>query len=166
MNWRISPIGAIVLLGILGVNAWLLAIVAIETVSDDQPPVDRVNWNPSLSTSVASAVSRRPIEVYGQILARPVFFKSRQPFVPTPTRPSPATMPASPTVVIDPGLVLGGILINSDVRKAYVFGRVGASGTWTSEGDEFMGWRIRSITGTGVKLEQRGRSIDLPLYPQ
>jgi hypothetical protein len=57
-------------------------------------------------------------------------------------------------------------MINSGVRKAYVFGKTGAAGTWTSEGDDFMGWRVRSISGIGAKLEQQGRSIDLLLYPR
>jgi hypothetical protein len=166
MSWRISPIYVIGFLGILAVNIWLLALVAIEMVSDNQSVADRVDWNPGLSASVASAVSRRPIGAYGQILARPVFSKSRQPFVPPPTPPSPVSMPASLTAIIDPGLVLGGIMINSGVRKAYVFGKTGAAGTWTSEGDDFMGWRVRSISGTGAKLEQQGRSIDLLLYPR
>ena len=57
-------------------------------------------------------------------------------------------------------------MIKNDVRKAYVFSRAGASGAWTREGDEFMGLQIRSITRTGAKLKQKGRSLDLQLYPQ
>ena len=57
-------------------------------------------------------------------------------------------------------------MIKSDVKKAYVFSRAGTNGIWTSEGDEFMGWQVRSINRGGVKLEQKGRSIDLQLYPQ
>jgi hypothetical protein len=44
-------------------------------------------------------------------------------------------------MIVDPGLVLGGVMIKNDVRKSYVFSRAGASGAWASEGDEFMGQR-------------------------
>jgi hypothetical protein len=40
------------------------------------------------------------------------------------------------------------------------------SGAWASEGDEFMGWQIKPINRAGAKIEQKGRSIDLQLYPQ
>jgi hypothetical protein len=45
-----------------------------------------------------------------------------------------------PPAVVDPGFVLGGVMIKNDVRKVCVFSRAGVSGAWTSEGDEFMGW--------------------------
>ena len=166
MNWRISPIRAIGLLAFLGVNIWLLGFVAIEVMSDNRTLSDKVDWNHGLSASVAKAGSRKPIETYAHILAQPVFFRSRQPFVPAPSAPLPVSLPAPPTVVIDPGLTLGGVMIKGGVKKAYVFNKAGTSGTWTSEGDDFMGWRVGSISGTGAKLEQKGRSIDLLLYPQ
>ena len=57
-------------------------------------------------------------------------------------------------------------MIKNDVRKAYVFSRAKAGGVWIGEGDDFMGWQIRSINKTNAQLEQKGRSIDLQLYPQ
>ena len=90
---------------------------------------------------------------------------SREPFVLAPP-PPPRLQCCLRPVVVDPGLVLGGVMIKNDVRKAYVFSRSNASGAWASEGDDFMGWQIRSINRTGAKLEQKGRSIDLQLYPQ
>ena len=165
MKRRIAPLSAAGLFIVAGVNAWPLAAIAIEVASDSSADADKVDWNLSLSASVGSVANRRPIEAYGQILARPVFFKSREPFVLAPPPPPPAPM-LPPPVVIDPGLVLGGVMIKNDVRKAYVFSRSNASGAWASEGDDFMGWQIRSINRTGAKLEQKGRSIDLQLYPQ
>lgn len=166
MKWGISPLGAAGLLIPLGVNVWLLAAIAAEVMSDGSTANDKVDWNLTLSAPAANVADRKPIEAYRQILARPVFFKSREPFVPAPA-PSPQALPAAPpTKVVDPGLVLGGVMIENEVRKAYVFSRAGVSGAWTSEGDEFMGWKIRSINGAGAQLEQQGRSIDLQLYPR
>jgi hypothetical protein len=166
MKWRIAPLGAVGLLIALGLNAWLVTAIATEIVSDRLAATDKANWNLSLSTSAGNVANRRPIDAYKQILARPVFFKSREPFVPPPAPPPPVLVVATPPMVVDPGLVLGGVMIKNDVRKAYVFSRANASGAWTSEGDGFMGWQIRSINGAGAKLEQKGRSIDLQLYPR
>jgi hypothetical protein len=58
------------------------------------------------------------------------------------------------------------VMIKSGLKKAYVFSRANAIGAWASEGEEFMGWQIRSINGAGAKLEQGRRSIELKLYPR
>jgi hypothetical protein len=165
MKLRIAPLALVGLLTAVAVNAALLVAIAAEVVSDKLAAADKVEWNPSLPASVGNVASRRPIEAYRPIVARPVFFKSREPWVPPPPPPPPVLMAAPPPVVIDPGLVLGGVVIKDTVRKAYVFSRAGAGGAWTAEGEEFMGWKIRSINGAGAKLEQQGRSIDLQLYP-
>jgi hypothetical protein len=166
MRWRIAPLRAAGLLIVLGINAGLLVSIATQATSDHLAAADKAAWNANLSGAVANATNRKQIESYGQILTRPVFFRSREPFVPAPAPPPPALIAAPPLMVVDPGLVLGGVMMKNDVRKAYVSSIAGASGAWTSEGDEFMGWRIRSISRTGAKLEQGGRSIDLQLYPQ
>ena len=166
MKWSISPVGAAGLFIVAGINVWLLTAIVIEIVSDSQPAADKVDWNLSLSALVGNVANRRPVEAYRQILARPVFFKSREPFVPAPPPPPPVLIATPPPTVVDPGLVLGGVMIKNDVRKAYVFSKAGTNGAWTGEGDEFMGWKMTSINRTGAKLEQKGRSIDLLLYPQ
>ena len=56
-------------------------------------------------------------------------------------------------------------MLKSDTKKAYLFSKAGTGCAWTVEGGEFMGWKVRSINGTGAKIEQMGRSIDLQLYP-
>lgn len=166
MKSRIAPLGLVGLLIASGVNVGLLTIVVIEVVSDNLVAVDKVEWSPNLSESIGNVANRSPIDAYRQILTHPVFFKSREPYVPPPPAPPPALIAAPRPVVIDPGLVLGGIMIKNNVRKAYVFTRAGTGGTWTAEGEEFMGWKVRSINGTGAKLEQQGRSIELQLYPK
>lgn len=166
MNLRIAPLGLVGLLIAFGANAGLLTIVVTEVVSDNLAAVDKVEWSPNLPASIGNVANRSPIDAYRQILTHPVFFKSREPYVPPPPAPPPALIAAPRPVAIDPGLVLGGVMIKNNVRKAYVFNRAGAAGTWTAEGEEFMGWKVRSINGTGAKLEQQGRSIDLQLYPK
>ena len=165
MRWRIAPLRAAGLVIVLGVNAGLLASVMTQVTSDSLAAVDKVAWNANLSGSVANAANRKPIEGYGRILARPVFFKSREPFVPVP--PTPPVVPAPPPpVIVDPGLVVGGVMIKNGLSKAYLFSNAGSGGAWASEGEMFQGWKVTSVARTGVTLEQSGRSIDLQLYPR
>ncbi|OIQ69384.1 hypothetical protein GALL_490140 [mine drainage metagenome] len=166
MKLRISPLATAGLLFGLSVNAWLSIAVVTEVLSDGSAGIDKADWNLGLSAPVGSVATRKPIEAYKQILARPIFFKSREPFVPAPPPPPQALTAATPPIAVDPGLVLGGVMIKKDVRKAFVFSRAGSGGAWIGEGDDFMGWQIRSIDKTSAKLEQKGRSIDLQLYPQ
>ena len=119
-----------------------------------------------MSSSGEKVAAAKPVDAYREILVRPIFFRSREPYVPAPPPPPPAVAAMPPPVVVDPGLVLGGVMIKNGVRKAYLFSRANiAGGTWISEGQDFMGWSIRSVSGADAKLEQQGRSIDLRLYP-
>ena len=166
MMRHISPFRAGILLFALGVNAWLLLAVAAELASSDLAITEKAVWKPQLSSSGEKVATAKPIDAYRGILAHPIFFKSREPFVPAPPPPPPAVAAMPPPVVVDPGLVLGGVMIKSGMKKAYVFSRANTSGAWANEGDEFLGWQIRSINGAGAKLEQGGRSIELKLYPR
>jgi hypothetical protein len=166
MKWRMAPLHAAGLLIVLGINAGLLVSIATQIASDHRAAADKAAWNANLSGSLANAINRKPIEGYGQILARPVFFKSREPFVPAPAPPPPVPVMTPPPMITDPGLVVGGVMIKKGLRKAYLFSRAGPGGEWAGEGEMFQGWKVRSVDRTGVKLEQGGRSIDLQLYPR
>jgi len=166
MMRHISPFRAVVLLFALGVNASLLLAVAAELASSDLSVTEKAVWNPQLASTGDKVATAKPIDAYREILARPPPLKSREPFVPAPPPPPPAVVAMPPPVVVDPGLVLGGVLIKNGAKKAYLFSRANAGGgAWISEGQDFMGWSIRSVSGAGAKLEQQGRSIDLRLYP-
>lgn len=164
MRFRgISPIEAASLLLLMGIDLWLLKIVAIEILSEDPSVADKVEWNANLAASSQGPAKQKPIDAYREIVAHPVFSKSREPFVPPP--PPPPVAVAPPPAPVDPGLVLGGVMIKHDFKKAYVFSRAGTNGAWIKEGEDFMGWKVVSIGKGGAKLEQMGRSIDLSLYP-
>jgi hypothetical protein len=166
MRWRLSPLATAGWVVGLALNAWLLTSVVGQLSSDGFDGVDKLEWNTGLSAPTGKGASRQPIDGYREILARPVFSKSREPFVPPPPGPPPARITAPPPAVVDPGLVLGGIMMKNNVKKVYVFSKSGTGGSWASEGDEFMGWKVTAIDRAGTRLEQSGRSIDLQLYPR
>jgi len=79
-------------------------------------------------------------ESYGEILAHPIFFKPRAPFAP-PSPPPAAPPPAPPPpVAIDPGLVVGGVVIKDNLAKAFLFSKSGSiASAWVSQGEMVQG---------------------------
>jgi hypothetical protein len=146
-------------------NIFLLSGIVWSLVGNSTISSEKIYWSAGLSASIDSAFSRKPIDAYSEVLVRPVFFRSRGPFVPAPPHSSTVAV-AAPSPPPDPSFVLGGVMMNDSVRKAYVFSRNGVGGEWIAEGEDFMGWRVGSIGQGSAKLEQAGRRIDLQLYPR
>jgi len=165
---RLSPLAAAGLLVLCGINAWMLAAI----IGDDTPE-DRGNMATSeqalrLATTSDNFPNSKSINKYSETLAHPVFFKTRLPFVPPPPAPPPppAKMVTPAPAPIDPGLVLGGVMINRALKRAYLFTKSEPHGTWVTEGESFMGWTVQSIDSTGMRLQQQNRTVELTLYPQ
>ncbi len=166
MRRRIAPITAIALIATGSLNLLLVWEIVRFVLSNDVTMSGRSAWDAGLS-SIADATSRKPLESYAQILARPVFFKSREPFVaPPPTPPQPPAQVQSSVAAGDPGLIVEGVMIKAGLSRVFLLSRGGANGTWVSEGEAFQGWQVKSIDRTGVKLEQSGRPLELQLYPK
>ncbi|HEY7300025.1 MAG TPA: hypothetical protein VH684_19130 [Xanthobacteraceae bacterium] len=165
MRSRITPLAAASLLALVGIDAWLLATIIDDAfLSEDPSPVRAPDWSPKVSGST-ELVLAKPIVSYDQTLRRPLFFKKREPFVPRP--PAAPPKPAPPPVVQkDPGLVLGGVVIDHNIKKAYLFTRADPHGAWVSEGENFMGWKVQSVDSNSTTLQQNSRFVELHLYPQ
>jgi hypothetical protein len=165
MKWRVAPLTALTLLAVGGLNLLLMAEVVTQVRAYDATGSDAAAWEPRLTSSIAGGTGRKPAEAYREILAHPAFFKSREPFVPPP--PAPVSTPVQPQpVVVDPGLVVAGVMVKSGLSKIYLLSRTDPGGTWASEGETFRGWQVKSIDKSGARLEQDGRSLDLQLYPR
>jgi hypothetical protein len=164
---RATRSGGLLVLG--GLNVLLFATVLAQIASDDRPATQGIDWNPQVGRSVEPVTTKKPIGNYKLTLTHPVFFKARAPFVPPPSPPPHAppkpVQPAAP-VVADPGLVLGGVMANHDLRKAYLFTKANSAGSWVVEGESFMGWKIQSVDATSARLQQKDRTIELQLYPR
>jgi len=168
MKQRIAPWRTIVLAGLVSLNVGLAAIAVSALLSSDAPAQARVDWTPPTATAGTTPPDAKPIARYLQTLAHPIFFKTREPFVPPPPAPPPPPpmIRPPPPLVADPGLMLGGIMVMHGVRKAYVFRKTDPFGTWVADGEDFMGWRIQTIDATGIALANGERKIDLKLYPE
>jgi hypothetical protein len=166
MKLQIAPLAAVGLLALASLNAWSLSSLVGEMLDGDRQGVEKLEWRPQLSASADAGNLQNPNKDYPLILAHPIFYKSREPFVPpppAPPRPPKAVQPAPP---VDPGLVLGGVMTVGHLRKAYLLTKSNAEGSWVSEGDNFMGWVVASVDGSSAKVRQQDRTIELQLYPQ
>jgi hypothetical protein len=164
---RINPLSAAGLIGIGGLNLILMGAIG-SILWEDEATGDVRAWSPPLTTSSIDVAAIKPIAAYHFALAQPLFFKSRQPFVPPPPSPQPIAAsppPPAPAVPVDPGLALGGVIVTKQVRKAYVFNRSNAQGSWVGEGEQASGWSVQSIDQARAVLRKDGRTLELLLYP-
>jgi hypothetical protein len=166
MRLRVAPMTLGTLLALAGLNAWLLAIAVENPAPAPEVPVSVARPDPPLSE--VPLPKPKPITAYSRTLAKPVFLKTRAPYVPPPPAPPPAPKPvvAPPQAPVDPGLALGGVVIIEDARKAYIFNRADSRGAWLSEGATILGWQVESIDELSARLQQAGRTIELQLYPK
>jgi hypothetical protein len=168
MRLPISPLAMMALLGLGAIDLWLAAVAVDTMTAGDEAAPATFQWTPKLAATAEGAAKAKaetkPSEAYGEILAHPVFFKTRTPFVPPPPPPPPPPPQIAAPPPVDPGLALGGVTIARGVRKAYLFTRTDPKGTWVNEGESFMGWTVEAVGSTSTKLQQQGRTIELELY--
>jgi hypothetical protein len=78
---------------------------------------------------------------------------------------APATnYKACPPLIVDPSLTLGEMVTTDESRMAFVISRTDPRGLWLKEGEDFQGWKLKSVKTTGATLNQQDRSIELQLY--
>jgi hypothetical protein len=145
-------------------NVGLLLLAVHQGMAEDQAATEETGWSPRLPKLEDARTLTTAAASYQEILASPIFSRSRAPFVP-PAPPAPKPSPP-PAVFIDPGLVLGGVMVNGAIKKAYLFQKSDKSGAWVGEGDDFVGWRVQSITTDAAKLQRETNVIEVRLYPE
>jgi hypothetical protein len=168
MRVRIAPLCLAALIIAAAVDAWLLADVA-DLASTPPPSLESAEWKPKLSDGHAPTAPARPIAEYRETLARPLFAKTRAPYVAPPPPPPPVAPPPPPPpapVLVDPGFSVGGVMITEALRKAYLMKKPEPRGVWVGEGEDFMGWKVQSISASVATLQQNDRTVELRLYPE
>jgi hypothetical protein len=168
MMSRIAPLTLGTLFVVGCVDAWFISTLIGSTTADEQIVTKATKPFLKLQSSDQAPHPAKPIGDYSAILAQPIFFKTRAPYVaalpaPPPARPPAPAVPAP--VITDPGLVLGGVVMNRELRKVYIFSKGESQGTWINEGESFKGWKLETVDSKGAKLQQQNRTIELFLFP-
>lgn len=165
MAVRVTPLGlaSLTLLGLF--NAWLIMTIVADAVPNDEAKFGAIPSIPTSAKLERSFDGANTIKSYDQILSRPIFFKSREPFVPRPPDTTSQAKATSAPVFVDPGLVLGGIMISRTNRQAYLFQKSKPDGNWIREGEDFLGWKLEFLDEGNARLQKDGHAIDLHLYP-
>jgi hypothetical protein len=126
-------------------------------------------WEPTMAGAQAPPVAKA-LSAYPLALAQPVFFSSRKPFEPPPPPPPPkpvvAAKPPPKEVFVGPRLCCPGVILAEEARKAYLFSNTEPNGKWVVEGEEIVGWKLRSIDELGARLEKGDRAVQVRLYPE
>jgi hypothetical protein len=90
-------------------------MAAQQTMFEDQVAAEEPRWTPRLPSLEDARTQTTATVSHQEILARPIFSRSRAPFVP-PAPPAPK--PAPPAVAFtDPGFVLGGVMVNGAIKR-------------------------------------------------
>jgi hypothetical protein len=164
MRVRVAPLPAVALVGLGALNGWLIMIVrGGEEVGVQEPPAS-VAPSRALSEKESGLSNVKPVHAYVETLAHPVFSKARAPYVPPPPTSLAAPKTDAPPLPVDPGIAVGGVVLDGVLKKAYLFKKGGATGSWVSEGETFVGWKVESIEPGSAKLQQAGRTLELHLY--
>jgi len=160
LGWR----SAVVLLAAL-TAVWQLA-------TPTQLPVSALAPSPP---AAAPAVADPVIQVspaYPAIAEHPLFYPTRQPWVPPPPKPAPpapqAQAPTAPHPLQKYQLV--GIVISEGMRTALLKPTDGSKTVVISEGQDLNGWTLREISRDGLHFESAGAGYDIkfptPRWPR
>ncbi|HZP79815.1 MAG TPA: hypothetical protein VFB45_27015 [Pseudolabrys sp.] len=148
---------------LVGLNGWLLLEAIGQFAADDAAPAPTAAWTPHLSDFGADEKVPKAAPSPNEILVRPIFSKSRAPFV-APPPPPPKVVAAPAVAFVDPGFVLGGVMINGQIKRAYLQRKVDLSGAWVGEGEDFVGWKVQTINEGTAILRKESRTINVELY--
>jgi hypothetical protein len=137
-----------------------------ETDLDSRPIQD---WDPTKSwESEALTVDNRQI-VFSEAVTRPVFQKSRRPFVlPAPPQeqiPQASIAAEPPQPPPDSSmLVLRGVLVSGPQQRVLISSPEHPDGTWLNIGETAAGWTVLAITRNGATLVFGSHRVTLQLY--
>jgi hypothetical protein len=170
-----SPLAAGALLMLAALDLWMALWLGMVAFGDTETATVTTGQPARASQQERTVPVPKPAADYQAALARPLFFRTRSPYVPPPPpppAPQPSVMavepppPPPPLPISEPELTLAGVTITARVRKAYLVSKAGGEGTWCNEGEEIQGWRISSIGDSSIALDDGERIVHLPLYEE
>ena len=161
LGWRTT---VVLLAGVAAV--WQLAAPTELPVS--VPPRDVPAAVPAMTGPAAAPVS----PAYPAIAEHPLFYSTRQPWVPPPPKAAPPAPQAPAPTAVHPlqKYQLVGVVISQGARAALLKSSDGGKTVAISEGQQLNGWTLREITRDTAHFESGGDTYDLkfptPRWPR
>lgn len=150
--------------------ALAIALVTVTNLPDTSAiiPATPESLVPSLEQIAVNLVP--PGKQLAVITDRPLFSRTRRPFIPLPLAPPPQASVAlkvespSPEAPQTQNLVLKGVMLNDKNARALIASEANPSGAWIGKGEKIDGWQLNGVGADAVELEQMGRKAALKLY--
>jgi hypothetical protein len=160
LGWR----SAVMLLAALTV-VWQLAMPA-------QLPVSALAPSPPTAAPPAADPVAQVSPAYPAIAEHPLFYPTRQPWVP----PAPKAAPPAPQAPVPTAshplqkYQLVGVVISKGARAALLKPSDGSKIVTISEGEQLSGWTLREISRDALRFESNGDAYDIkfptPRWPR
>jgi len=162
---RSPPLAHLVLGALIAINLGGAACVWGASEISAQPVSSTRLWAPlSLRAAPLPKATTKPLASYAQILARPVFRRTRKPW--SPQRSAPAKTSAEPVgKQLDVDISIDGLTMFGRIKRVLVTSKSAPDGVWLSQGAVVEGWTISSIDASGATLKSASGSLRLSLYP-
>jgi hypothetical protein len=159
LGWR----STVVLLAVL-TAVWQLAMPTQLPVSASAPNP------PAAAPAAADPVAR--VSAYPAIAENPLFYPTRQPWVPPPPKAAPPAPQAPAPTAIHPlqKYQLVGVVISESTRTALLKPSDGGKTIAVFEGQQLNGWTLREISRDAAHFESGGETYDIkfptPRWPR
>ncbi len=162
-RFRLSPLmgGALTVFGLFdlaGIGALGVAFFPADQIEADV----RSDWRPPLFDQNKSDAPS-PSNADSQTLTRPIFSKTRRPFIAKATLPE-LREPREP-LAPPPGLMLLGIVKHKAGQSAFIVSSSTPKGKWCAVGDGLDGWKVTLVQDLEITLQSDARTVQLSLYP-
>lgn len=151
-------------LGLLGANALLIAVLALEMRFPVK--VEPMGQHAPAATPETHLLpdfdfALQPLDRYVEIIERPLFRETRR--APEPEEATETETPQQAGRGQSPPFVLTGVNIAADRREALLV-EVGGKEVWrVQQGDEIRGWRLETVGAENVVLRRGELSQELRL---
>ncbi len=163
-RFRLSPLmaGALIALGVFDLAGLAVLGRGILSVGFAEKEI-RTDWRPPTLTQY-EALATKPADADVQTLTRPIFSKTRRPYL---SKDKKQASPAAPIPAAPPtNLKLLGLAKYKDVQSAFIVSGSTPGGKWCAVGDEIDGWKVTRMQNSEVILQSDDRTVQISLYPE
>lgn len=155
--------------GLLAILAFGISFKILIDALDHSIPISPVidGASPAMKSDDTRLPDEAPqVAIYAALLERPIFIRTRRPYVPPPPEAVPVEQPpVQPEIVLqEPQVTLQGIFIRGRTRQALVLTPENALPVWVNEGANITGWKLSEIKPNQLILLAGTQRRTIELY--